>query len=156
VICPYYENKLGAISITFDDVDYNQYLYAQPLLNKYHLKANFGVVQDWIKEHPTFIAEEGGFALKRMGVEQIREIVSNGHEISFHGGKHQSYQSRNEQEIETELIQRKKEMEELFNTKISVVHYPYPQQVHLLLRQQKKQVFFSVVLEIHPSLTIKP
>jgi len=141
VICPYYENKLGAISITFDDVDYNQYLYALPLLNKYHLKANFGVVQDWIKEHPTFIAEEGGFALKRMGVEQIREIVSNGHEISFHGGKHQSYQNRNEQEIETDLIQRKKEMEELFNTKISVVHYPYSSTSPFIIAAAKKAGF---------------
>lgn len=125
VICPYYENKSGAISLTFDDMDYNQYIYALPLLNKYHIKANFGVVQDWIKSHPMFIAEEGGFALKRMGVEQIREIVSSGHEISFHGGKHQSYKNRNAQEIEAELIQSKKELEQLLNTHISVIHYPY-------------------------------
>ena len=124
-ICNFYENKAGAISITFDDADYNQYVYALPVLGKYNIKANFGIVNSWLSETPSLIAEEGSFTVKRLGLPQVEDIIFEGHEISFHGNYHMSYNDRSQEEITKDFIASKKELEKKLNTRISVIHYPF-------------------------------
>lgn len=82
-ICDYYDNKEGAVSLCFNDLSYSQYENAIPVLDKYNLKASFGVISDWLKDKPSQIAREDEFAIKRMGVEQLKELLQHGHSLSL-------------------------------------------------------------------------
>ncbi len=81
-ICDFLHNKKAAISITFDNACYSQYEAAIPILEKYNIKASFGVISNWITEAPVQIAEKGGFKIKRMGVSQIKELINKGHYVA--------------------------------------------------------------------------
>ncbi|HNW90353.1 MAG TPA: polysaccharide deacetylase family protein [Bacteroidales bacterium] len=124
-ICDYYNNKAGAISITFDDADYSQYEYALPTLGKYGIKANFGLVNAWLNETPSLIAEEGSFTIKRLGIRQVHDIIYEGHEISFHGNEHKKYEKLTLEEITKEFKDGKRILETKLGVKIPVIHYPY-------------------------------
>ncbi|MFC1734269.1 hypothetical protein ACFL6I_28535, partial [candidate division KSB1 bacterium] len=65
-LCDFYNNKLAAVSLLFDNSCYSQYQNALPLLNKYHVKASFGVVYEWLRQGLTSVPEEISFSLKRM------------------------------------------------------------------------------------------
>ncbi|HNW98823.1 MAG TPA: polysaccharide deacetylase family protein [Bacteroidales bacterium] len=124
-VCNFYENKQGAISITFDDADYSQFEYALPVLGKYAIKANFGIVNSWLGNSPSLIAEDGSFNIKRLGLPQVQDIIYEGHEISFHGNYHKNYSSLTLEEITKDFKDSKESLEKKLNTKISVIHYPY-------------------------------
>ncbi|HOY31014.1 MAG TPA: polysaccharide deacetylase family protein [Bacteroidales bacterium] len=124
-VCDYYNNMPGAISITFDDADYNQYEYALPVLGKYNIKANFGLVRAWLSEIPSLIAEEGSFSIKRLGFRQVHDIIYEGHEISFHGNEHIRYELLSLEQITKEFQDAKKSLEAKLGIKIPVIHYTY-------------------------------
>lgn len=140
-VCRYYNDRPGAISITFDDADYNQYLYALPVLNQYNIKADFGLVTQWLKEQPTFIAEEGSFAVKRMGIEQVRELIGQGHEIAFHGNEHKSYRQLPYKEIVKEFSEGKELLEKRLGIAIPLIHYPYSEIGESILKAAREVGF---------------
>ncbi|MFO7650221.1 MAG: polysaccharide deacetylase family protein, partial [bacterium] len=78
----------GAVSVTFDDGSYDQYTYAAPVLDRYGLKANFGLVADWTGADADWHAEEDGIPIKRLGIPEAKELLARGHRISGHGGCH--------------------------------------------------------------------
>ena len=125
-ITKWYKNSPGAISITFDDASYGQYEFAFPVLKKYQVNADFGVVGEWIAEEPQTTSEEDVFGIMRMGWKQIRELYSAGNEISSHGFKHEKIDaSKSSKEIITELIQNKKFIQENIGDSVYTIHYPY-------------------------------
>jgi peptidoglycan/xylan/chitin deacetylase (PgdA/CDA1 family) len=124
-VCRFYENKEAAISITFDDADYSQFEYALPVLGKYALKANFGIVGSWLNDSPSLIAEDGSFAIKRLGLLQVQDIIYEGHEVSFHGFYHKNYNDLSLEEITKEFKEAKENMEKKLGIKIPVIHYPF-------------------------------
>jgi hypothetical protein len=82
-ICDYYGNKDGAVSLCFNDLSYSQYENAVPLLDKYKLKASFGLINEWLHEKPTQIARKDEFAIKRMGIEQLKGLLQQGHSLAI-------------------------------------------------------------------------
>lgn len=140
-VCDYYENKQGAISITFDDADYSQYEYALPVLGKYAIKANFGIVNSWLNESPSLIAEEGSFTIKRLGIPQVSDIIYEGHEISFHGNYHKTYNDLSLEEISNEFNEGKKSLEKKLNITISVIHYPYSNSTDKIIKAAQNAGF---------------
>lgn len=140
-VCQFYEDKQGAVSITFDDADYSQYEYALPTLGKYGLKANFGVVNDWLNETPSLIAEDGAFAIKRFGLHQVEDMIYEGHEISFHGNHHIDYTKLTLEEITNDFKEAKQSMESKLGIKIPVIHYPYKQYSEKIINAAKNSGF---------------
>ncbi|HNZ42509.1 MAG TPA: polysaccharide deacetylase family protein [Bacteroidales bacterium] len=140
-ICPYYGNRAGAVSITFDDADYSQYEYALPTLGKYNLKANFGLVDSWLHETPSLIAEEGSFAIKRLGIKQVHDIIYEGHEISFHGNEHKKYAGMSAAQIIKDFQESKKSLEAKLGINISVIHYPYSNSPDIVVNAAKNAGF---------------
>jgi hypothetical protein len=81
-IAEYYNNKKGAISISFDNAGYSQYQFALPVLRKYNLSATFGLLPELLDETPGLYELDEKLNLKRLAIPQAREI-SKYNEIAF-------------------------------------------------------------------------
>jgi peptidoglycan/xylan/chitin deacetylase (PgdA/CDA1 family) len=125
-ITTWYQNKPGAISITFDDAGYSQYVSAYPVLEKHNIKATFGIVGEWVGEEPQFTAEEGYFEIKRMGWPQLIELFDHGHELSAHGYHHQKYdKGMPVPELSVEMGKIKSLIESRTQSTVYTMNYPY-------------------------------
>ncbi|MEA3497047.1 MAG: hypothetical protein U9R42_13555 [Bacteroidota bacterium] len=80
-ITDFYNNKKGAISISFVDAGYTQLKYALPQLEKYYLNASFGIIENSLEENPRLLADEGSFKIKRLGINDVQKLVVKGNEI---------------------------------------------------------------------------
>ncbi len=80
-VTDFYMGKEAAVSISFDEQSYSQYLYAYPILKKYDLKATFSIIPEWNKKRH-FTAEYQGLSLSRMGKNEWRLLNNNGYEIA--------------------------------------------------------------------------
>jgi peptidoglycan/xylan/chitin deacetylase (PgdA/CDA1 family) len=125
-VCTWRNDKLGAISISFDDASYTQYEYAYPILEKFNFKASFSLVGEWTKDKPSYSSEPGIFKIKKMGWGEIKELNSKGHEICAHGYRHIKYSKESSKDT---LIYQMKKIKDLIDSKISnkctTLHYPY-------------------------------
>jgi hypothetical protein len=125
-ITPWYQNKPGAVSISFDDASYSQYTSAYPILEKYHLKGTFSMVGEWVDEQPGYTAEPGFFEIKRMGWEQLLELYNHGHELAAHGYNHQKYDKQLPvSELVVEMKKIKTLIESRTNSPVFTLNYPY-------------------------------
>ncbi|MDD3050735.1 MAG: polysaccharide deacetylase family protein [Candidatus Cloacimonetes bacterium] len=123
-VAKWFENRNGAISISFDDAGMGQFLFGFETLKKYNVKATFGVVGEWISENPQTTSEDGGFGIERMGWEQIRELVKSGNEISSHGFYHKKLEGSSDKLIP--LLQKNKDLIEKNTGKpVFTLQYPY-------------------------------
>ena len=81
-IADFYMDKPAAVSISFDEQSYSQYLYAVPVLNKYRLKATFSILPRW--EHKRhFTATYNGLTVSRMGGGEWQALKKDGFEIAL-------------------------------------------------------------------------
>jgi peptidoglycan/xylan/chitin deacetylase (PgdA/CDA1 family) len=125
-IATWYQDKEGAISVSFDDASYTQYITAYPVLEKNGIKATFSIVGEWIEEEPAYKAEVGFFDIKRMGWQQVLEMCGKGHELASHGYVHEKYDKQMPvQEITDEMIKNKTFIESKINSPVYTLHYPY-------------------------------
>ncbi|MCD6176445.1 MAG: polysaccharide deacetylase family protein [Candidatus Cloacimonetes bacterium] len=125
-ITKWYKNSPGAISITFDDGSYGQYEFGFPILKKYHINADFGILGEWTTEKPQTTSEEGVFGIERMGWEEIRKINFAGNEISSHGYKHEKIDaSKSAKELIAELLKNKLLIQDNIDDSVYTIHYPY-------------------------------
>jgi peptidoglycan/xylan/chitin deacetylase (PgdA/CDA1 family) len=125
-ISTWYQNKPGAISISFDDASYTQYTSAYPILEKYDIKATFGIVGEWVEEEPVFKAETGFFEIQRMGWPQLIELHDHGHELAAHGFKHEKYDKLwPVSDLAEEMKKIKTLIESRTNSPVCTMNYPY-------------------------------
>jgi len=125
-ITPWYQNKPGAVSISFDDASYTQYTSAYPLLEKYKIKGTFSVVGEWVNEQPGYSAEPGSFEIKKMGWQQLLELFDHGHELAAHGYNHEKYDKQLPvPDLVVEMEKIKSLIESRTHTKVLTLNYPY-------------------------------
>lgn len=84
----WFENKKGAVSISFDDASMTQITEGVPVLEKYGMTATYAVVTEWMDENPSLSAETGNFAIEKFGWKQARELLEKGNEIASHNFSH--------------------------------------------------------------------
>ena len=53
-VCTFYNNKKAAVSVTFDDGNYNAAVYYDSLFQKYNMHGTAMVVSDWLKDIPAW------------------------------------------------------------------------------------------------------
>ncbi len=124
-ICDFHENKKGAVSISFDDAGYTQYQFALPELDKYYLKASFGITDEWLQDNPGLFADEGSFKIKRLGINEVNKILDRGNEISLHGLFHKHTDNNPDLLYSTDYIKEAKIiLEQRLGKKISTIHFP--------------------------------
>jgi hypothetical protein len=88
-ITDYFNNKQGAISISFDNAGFSQYEYALPTLMKYGISASFGLNPGMLDETPGLYELNENVKLKRLGIPQVKEIAVN-NELVFQAFDKQS------------------------------------------------------------------
>ena len=87
-ITPYAENKVAAVSFTFDDGYQSQLDYAVPLLNTYHFKGTFNVIASFTRDldsDPPLPTMQG---ITVGSWESWSRIAAQGHEIGNHSYSH--------------------------------------------------------------------
>jgi peptidoglycan/xylan/chitin deacetylase (PgdA/CDA1 family) len=125
-ITTWFHNKPGAVSISFDDGGYTQYTAAYPILEKYSLKVTFGIVGEWTKEEAEMSAEPDQFEIKKMGWQQLLDLLDHGHEIAAHGYRHERYDKFSPVDsLVRQMILVKSLIESKTNHPVVTIHYPY-------------------------------
>lgn len=124
------------VVITFDDGFQDNYLYAYPILKKYHLQATFFVIVDYIGrqtffEHLQWDAPALADREKHpnhwlpMTWEMLNEMKENGMSIGSHTCSHRSLAKLSRAEIKEEVGHSKKILEEKLQTEVSSFSYPF-------------------------------
>ncbi|MEA1992959.1 MAG: polysaccharide deacetylase family protein, partial [Euryarchaeota archaeon] len=121
-VAEWYGNADGALSITFDDGDENQYLLAYPLMEKYGIKGSFGIVTSWVGKT---VEEPENVLIRRMSWEQICSLGDS--EIASHSCTHALLTECNEKELLAEIHNSKRIIEGHTKKKCITMHYPYSQ-----------------------------
>lgn len=101
------------VVITFDDGVIDQYTNALPILKKYGYTATFFIKLNNVGP------DKGG-----MTWEQIKDLVNSGMTIGSHSVNHDNMANMNEKNLQYELIESKKALEE--NLGIKINHFCYP------------------------------
>jgi peptidoglycan/xylan/chitin deacetylase (PgdA/CDA1 family) len=84
----------NSIVITFDDVTYNQLVYAVPLLVKYNLKATFFIPFSYLNKTDFW----NGGTEKIMSIEQLKSLDAR-IELGLHSFEHKRYDSLSNNQI---------------------------------------------------------
>lgn len=103
----------NSLMVTFDDGHDNQFTQALPILEKYHFKASFGIIIGFVGQ-PRY-----------MNWEQIKLLKASGHEIVSHTISHKNLSKINQTDLESELKNSKKLLDNALNQDTNVIVYPY-------------------------------
>jgi len=142
-ICQYFNNKKGAVSISFKESCYSQFENALPVLSKYSLNATFGVVNDWLTYNPSQIAREGEFGIKRMGVVQLKELINHGHTIAIQSLPN-SFTGLNINSIIQEFKSQKLYIQQKTGSKVSTVFVPEIANFSVSQLREKTGLLFGI------------
>lgn len=125
-ITQFYLDKKAAVSLTFDDADLSQYELALPLLEKYKLFAGFGAIGEWLTESPAPFADSGSFRIRKMGLDQFRDISGKGHQVAFHGFYHKPYDiGLTAADLADSIKTEKRIMESDLGIRFNTIYYPF-------------------------------
>ena len=82
-IAPWYQNKEGAVSVSFRGADHSQVVHALPVLDKYGISATFGVIPDVIDEPAgQYQIDEAG-RRKRFSRSVLEDLAGEGHSLAL-------------------------------------------------------------------------
>lgn len=125
-ITTWYQNKPGAVSISFDDAGYTQYSFAYPVLERHNIKGTFSIVGEWVAEQPLYTAEPDQFEIQKMGWQQLLELHDHGHELAAHGYYHVRYDKfAPVPDLAVEMRKIRTLIETRTNSRVFTLNYPY-------------------------------
>lgn len=113
------------VIITFDDGYENNFTYAYPVLKKYNFKATVFLIAG---------AVDSPFFLTRTQVQQMKDIFS----FQSHTFSHPHLSKLKPDEMENELVQSQKKIEELTSAKVYALAYPYGDYTRRVMEITKK------------------
>ena len=120
------------VIITFDDGYEDNYRYAYPILKKYGFTATIFICSDVI-DKPLF--------LKTVQIQEMKDFIS----FQSHTVSHRRLSELKDDEIEYELRESKKAIEEITGCKIDVLAYPYGDYNVKVINIAKKYYNYAVV-----------
>lgn len=132
------------IVCTFDD-GYTGLLYnAMPIMNEYGFTATVFVCTEYIGKSNDWNFKD---KTKRthLSFNELMTLQHNGWEIGSHGVTHQSLLKLNDKEIDIELIESKKILENVFGPIMSYA-YPYGDYSEYIMNQVKKYYDYAFLL----------
>ena len=125
ILTEWYENKTGAVSISFDDGSMTQYTEGVPIMDKYGIKATYALVSDWTQENTGMSAETGNFSIEKFGWKQARELVKNGNEIASHNTIHVKLDTIPAETLLNMMTESKSVIEKNINAPVYTFVFPY-------------------------------
>lgn len=102
------------VQVSFDDGHVSNHRYALPLLQKYSVPAIFFVIAGRIGNQPESI-----------NWEQLRELISLGHDVQSHGWSHQFLTHCSESQLKQELGKSKGMLEDKLGIEINSLSVPH-------------------------------
>ena len=101
------------VLITFDDGYADNYIYAYPILQKYGFKGTIFVITSFMGTQKNYI-----------NWDQAREMEANGMSIESHTVTHKSMTELSDAQLQDELVNSKKMLEQQLNKKVEFIAYP--------------------------------
>lgn len=122
-----YESAKPQIVITFDDGYECNHRSAMPILLKYNLPASFFVSSGFVGTKRMFEHDKAYYKdpIKVLDWDQVSELHANGFNIGSHTVNHLRCSKLGEYELEYELRESKRVIEERLNTKIEDFAFPF-------------------------------
>lgn len=120
-----------SVVLTFDDGYEDNFIKAFPLLKKYGFKATIYIVlnrfeQNWATDKDLNQASNELNSEKMLSNEQIKEMLDSGLiEIGSHTLDHVNLPKLNKEEKNKQIIESKKQIENVFNIKCNSFAYPF-------------------------------
>jgi len=106
-------SPVTGLTMTFDDGHSSHYRYAVPVLQDHSCRGIFFVTVGWTGMRPGY-----------MDWQQLRDIVSMGHEVQSHGWSHKYLTYCSAPELSAELQRSKKTLEDRLGTPVEALSAP--------------------------------
>jgi len=108
-----HQARRGEQPITFDDGHISQYTHGVPVLEQHGVKAIFFVTAGWTGRRPNY-----------MQWDQLRELVSLGHEVQSHGWSHAMLTRCAPEKLIEELRRSRQSIEEKMGVHVGAISMP--------------------------------
>jgi peptidoglycan/xylan/chitin deacetylase (PgdA/CDA1 family) len=112
------------IAITFDD-SYRDNLFAARLLAEYHLPACFFVPTGFVDTDAVYEWDKSLARMPHLRWDDLREMVSLGHEIGSHSVTHPNMATISVEEARRELVESRKTLEDQLGCRVRWFAYPF-------------------------------
>ena len=138
-------NSKNKFVITFDDGYADFFNNAYPILKKLNYKATIFIVSNFVNDSNKWDLKKNDY-IKRMLMDdkQINELIKEGYEIGSHTLDHLDLTSINDSEIEKQIYQSKKNIEDKFKTCVYSFSYPFGLYNTNILNKVGKKFKFAV------------
>jgi len=129
--------------LTFDDGHISNYRFALPVLCKYAFSATFFVISDYINK-PHY-----------MGTSEIVELIKKDMEIGSHGKSHSYLTELSTKEIDLEINESKRVLENQFSLTVDTFAYPGGHQNSQIVESVEMGGYKTAVSCIHGRNSIR-
>lgn len=113
------------IGLTFDDGYKNIFEHALPILKELKFTATNYIVSNQLAGRNVWDAENGVAQVPLMSAKEIRLWLEAGQEIGSHTKDHVYLTKVSSQEAKTQIVESKKDLENLFDIEVNAFCYPY-------------------------------
>lgn len=135
--------------ITFDDGYESVFEFALPALQQFGFKAVVYIPVHYIGKNNDWDVQFGSKKYKHMSAEQIQQMSAEGFEIASHGLRHVPFTLLNSERLSEELFQSKSILEQLTETEVVSICYPFGRFNNAIIRAVRKTGYKYAVASLY-------